>query len=149
MNVYGDGWEAGLGSSRDGYTWQRMRIAGDLLGASVYELPPGERTWPYHYHHGNEEWLLVVSGRPTLRTSDGERELRAGELVCFPEGPDGAHQVRNGSDEPVRILILSTLNTPSAAAYPDSDKVRVGLRDHAGGPLTFRRSGTVDYWEGE
>jgi uncharacterized cupin superfamily protein len=125
-----------------------MRVAGELLGASVYELAPGERTWPYHYHHGNEEWLVVLEGRATLRTPDGEHPMRGGQIVCLPEGQAGAHQVINRSDEPVRVLILSTLNTPSAAAYPDGDKLRVGLAADAGGPLTFRAVDVVDYWEG-
>ena len=146
MNVYGDGWERELETSRDGFRWRRMRLAGELLGMSVYELPPGERTWPYHYHHGNEEWLVVLSGTPTLRVPDGERELSEGDIVCFPEGADGAHQVSNRSDAPVRVLILSTLNVPSAAVYPDSDKIGVRGGDEA---FVLPRGAAVDYWHGE
>jgi quercetin dioxygenase-like cupin family protein len=87
VNVHGDRWDPELDSARPGFSWQRMRVAAELLGASVYELPPGERTWPYHYHHGNEEWLVALAGTPTLRTPEGERELRPSEVVCFPAGP--------------------------------------------------------------
>jgi uncharacterized cupin superfamily protein len=89
-----------LDESRDqpGFSWRRAsvgeRIGGVKLGASLYELQPGERSFPYHYEYGNEEWLLVVAGRPTLRDPEGEHELRRGDVVCFPEGPEGAHQVR-------------------------------------------------------
>ena len=65
----------------DGYHTSYARIGpligGRLLGLSVYELPPGQSICPYHYEIGYEEWLFVLIGPPTLRTPDGERELRA------------------------------------------------------------------------
>lgn len=82
------------------------------------------------------------------REPGGERELRPGDTVAFPEGPDGAHQVLNRSDEPVRVLILSTKGRfPGVAVYPDSDKLGVWLADGYSG--IFRRGDAVDYWEGE
>jgi len=152
FNLYGDDWERE--QEREGYRW-RGRMVGpvigaSLLGATVYELPPGERSFPYHYEYGNEEWLVVVAGWPTLRTPEGERELSPGDVVCFPEGPEGAHQVRNGTDEPVRVLILSTKRTPSVAVYPDSDKIGVWpVAGEATDRLLVRRDSAVDYWEGE
>jgi uncharacterized cupin superfamily protein len=140
--------------ARPGFSWRRARvgeeIGGEKLGASLYELQPGERTYPYHYEYGNEEWLLVVGGRPTLRVPDGEHELRPGDVVCFREGPEGAHQVRNGTDEPVRILILSTKRQPDAAVYPDSGKMGVWSGDDDADPgRIFRIADEVDYWDGE
>ena len=41
---------------------------------------------PYHFHWGDEEWLIVVAGTPTLRTPEGETALAAGDVVCFPGG---------------------------------------------------------------
>ena len=122
--------------------------AREKVGATVYELQPGERSFPYHYEYGAEEWLLVVAGRPTLRVPDGEHELRAGDVVCFPEGPAGAHLVRNDSDEPVRILIASTKDSPQLAVYPDSGKIGVWPGNEADPPQLFRRD-AVDYWDGE
>jgi uncharacterized cupin superfamily protein len=152
FNVYGDDWERE--QEREGYRWRARRvgpaIGASMVGASLYELPPGQRSFPYHYEYGNEEWLVVVSGRPTLRTPAGQRELSAGDVVCFPEGPAGAHQVRNDSDEPVRVLILSTKRMPGVAVYPDSDKI--GVWPVAGGAtdrILVRRDSAVDYWEGE
>ena len=77
-------------------------IGADRISASVYELPPGESTWPYHFEHGAEEWLHVLEGNPTLRHPGGEDELEPGDVVCFPDGPEGAHKLTNRSDETAR-----------------------------------------------
>ena len=136
-----------------GFRWRAARLGPRLgaekVGATVYELQPGERSFPYHYEYGAEEWLLVVAGRATLRIPDGEHELRAGDVVCFPEGPAGAHLLRNDSDEPVRILIASTTGRPALAVYPDSGKVGVWPGHEADQPQLFRRDAAVDYWDGE
>jgi len=138
---------------RPGFAWRGRRgVASEAglgwLGASVYELAAGQSAFPYHYHHGVEEWLYVVAGAPTLRDPAGERELSPGDLVCFPSGPDGAHAVRG----PGRVMMFSGVQSTGAASvsvYPDSDKV--GVRPPGGGPdrLDFRRRDGVDYWEGE
>jgi uncharacterized cupin superfamily protein len=136
---------------REGFRWRGgaigPRIGAAKIGCSVYELEPGERTFPYHLHWGNEEWLLVLAGAPTLRAHDEERELRAGDVAAFPEGPAGAHQVENRSGEPARVAIFSTLRLPSVVEYLDSAKV--GVRWAEDGVLRFRRDDAVDYWEGE
>ena len=49
----------------------------------MYELAPGNRICPYHWHFGEEEWLLVVTGAPTLRTPEGERVLRPWDVAVF------------------------------------------------------------------
>ena len=117
------------------------RTGDELIGASLYELPPGNQLWPYHFHVGNEEWALVVSGTPTVRTPEGERELRAGDVVGFPQGEAGAHTFYNRSSGPTRIVLFSTLRS-GYPIYPDSGKVG------AGGHV-FRRTDAVDYWDGE
>jgi uncharacterized cupin superfamily protein len=132
---------------RAGYVRLGPKIGAKKLGATVYELRQGEAVCPYHYEYGNEEWLLVLKGRPTLRTPDGEREVAPGELVCFNDGKRGAHQVRNARKQVARVLLLSTKNTPDVSVYPDSGKVGIwGVRSD-GGP--FRRRDRVGYWEGE
>lgn len=119
-------------------------IGAEQLGLSVYELPPGQSICPYHYEIGFEEWLFVLSGRPTLRTPDGERELRPWDCAFFPDGEAGAHKVTNRTDETLRVAILSNQGEPGAAVYPDSSKVGVWPP----GKL-FRLTDAVDYWDGE
>jgi uncharacterized cupin superfamily protein len=127
----------------------------ECIGLSLYEIPGGAHPWPYHYHHGNEEFLIVLSGRPHLRTPEGWRRLEPGEAVAFPRGEAGAHQVENRGDEPARYLMLSEMNAPEAAVYPDSGKVGVMSRA-PGSPgdenelaAWFRLEDAVDYWDGE
>jgi uncharacterized cupin superfamily protein len=123
------------------------------LGASLYEIPPGNSVCPYHWHAANEEMLIVLAGRPTLRTPEGERELAEGDMVAFPVGERGAHTVSNNSEAPIRILIVSEMNEPEVAVYPDSGKV-MARQQAPGSPATglralFRLEDEVDYWDGE
>jgi uncharacterized cupin superfamily protein len=122
-------------------------LGAELTGMSLYELPPGELLCPYHFEYGEEEWLLVVSGRPFLRTPEGTEELRPLDLAFFPRGPDGAHQIGNRTDEPARVLMWSNVVWPTATAYPDSDKA--GLWLAPGDSLMVERSSEVDYYRGE
>lgn len=139
-------------SDPDGFRAGMARI-GPALGAketgvSVYELPPGQAVCPYHYECGEEEWLLVLAGNPTLRTPDGEVRLDPWDVVCFPRGPQGAHAVRNDTEEPARVAMFSTVVFPSATVYPDSDKVGIWTGDKET-DLVVRRSSGVEYYDGE
>ena len=124
-----------------GETSASERTGDELIGASLYEFEPGNQLWPYHWHRNNEEWLIVVAGTPVLRTPGGERELRPGDVVGFPEGETGAHTLYNRSESPVRLVIFSTLGKGSCV-YPDSGKVAAVGR-------VFRLADAVDYWDGE
>jgi uncharacterized cupin superfamily protein len=117
-------------------------------GATVYELAPGEAVCPYHYEYGEEEWLLVLQGRPSVRDPDGTEQLEPFDVVFFPIGPAGAHQIRNETDEPARVLMWSTVVIPTGTAYPDSDKVALWTGDKTE-DLIARRSSGVEYYDGE
>src|SRR5204862_1661031 len=96
-------------SERPGFKWRRKRVAGEHLGASLYALPPGQATYPYHYALGNDEPLIVVEGSPRLRSPEGERELKRADSIPLPSGEPGAHQVINRSQEEARVLLVSNL----------------------------------------
>ena len=150
FNLNGDKWDRV--EERPGWrskdAWVGAHIGAELIGGSMYELEPGDKLWPYHTHHANEEWLIVVRGRPTLRTHEGEQELAEGDVVAFPRGKEGLHQVRNATDSPIRVLMLSTLVKPDLVEYPDSGKV--GARSVAGERILLSRPGPLlDYWDGE
>ena len=117
-------------------------------GASLYELPPGQALSPYHYEYGEEEWVLAIEGRPSVRTPEGTEQLEPFDVVFFPKGPAGAHQIRNDSESAVRVLMWSTVVYPTATAYPDSDKIGVWTGDKDE-DVMVPRSSKVDYFHGE
>lgn len=123
-------------------------LGSSQMGASVYELPPRQALCPYHYEHAEEEWLIVLEGKPTLRHPEGSDVLDPWDVLCFSPGPDGAHGIRNETDEEVRILMFSTLRHPSATSYPDSDKIAIWTEDRTDDLIVHRSSG-VDYFSGE
>jgi uncharacterized cupin superfamily protein len=136
----------------DGFRGRRLptrtRLGAERTGATLYEIPPGQAVCPYHYEYGEEEWALVIEGTPTVRTPVGTERLEPLDLVFFPTGPEGAHQIRNDSDAAARVLMWSEVVFPTATAYPDSDKVGVWT---PGGDedLIVPRSAGGDYYDGE
>lgn len=142
---------------RPGFSWRRARlgrqVGSERLGASLFELPPGQAAFPMHFHLANEELLIVIAGRPSLRIPDGERELAPGEVVAFPRGEGGAHQVVNRSGEPARVLLVSEMNAPEIVGYPESEKIFARDTPPGGPAVTtggcFLNADAVDYFEGE
>jgi uncharacterized cupin superfamily protein len=131
-----------------GYHTAYRRLAPELGGSkvafNVFELPPGQSVCPYHYECGEEEWIIVLTGRPTLRTPEGERELGPWDCAYCPAGEEGGHKVTNHGAEPARIVIWSNRSNPGTTVYPDSGKVGAWPP----GKL-FRLADAVDYFDGE
>lgn len=152
-NIYRPEFEQG--ERPEGFRSRRARIGyelgTELIGTSLWEMPPGQAAYPYHFHFADEELLIVISGRPSLRTPEGVRELEEGEAVHFPLGEEGAHQILNNTDDTVTFLAISSSGRPDVVVYPDSDKIGVGERLAKGGGLRafFRRDDRVSYWTGE
>jgi uncharacterized cupin superfamily protein len=123
-------------------------VGAEAMVVKVYELPVGESVCPYHYEY-EEEWLLVLAGAVLVRTPEGEQELVRGEVVCFPEGPAGAHKATSRGAAPARIMMFSSARTPAVAVYPDSDKIGVWPGNPDDEVMLRRADGDVGYWEGE
>jgi uncharacterized cupin superfamily protein len=91
--------------------------------ASLYEIPPGKVSYPYHYHCANEEMFYILNGEGELRLNDRTEQVRAGDFIRFPAGLHGAHQLKNTSKEiPLRYLDVGTTNDPDIVIMPDSNK---------------------------
>jgi uncharacterized cupin superfamily protein len=132
---------------RSGYARVSDAIGEGGLAVKAFELHSGESVCPYHYEFV-EEWLIVLSGRATIRHPEGEEIAEPGDAICFPAGPAGAHKVTNNESEPARLVMFSDAHEPSVAVYPDSDKIGVWPgrdEDHVMVP----RAANVDYYEGE
>lgn len=126
-NIYAEDFDSG--SDRAGFRWQRTRLlkrlGGELLGGSIYVMPPGQKSFPYHAHHANEELLVVLEGDVVLRTPAGEQEMGRGDAEVFRRGSGGAHQVINRSDADARFIMFSSMVMPEIAEYPDSGSIGV------------------------
>jgi uncharacterized cupin superfamily protein len=121
------------------------RLGTERLGLSLWELPPGEAAYPYHFHLAEEELLVVLAGAPLLRTPDGERTLAEGDVVAFPVGEAGAHELRNPGDADARFLAVSAQGTADVVVYPDEDIIATTdrRRDGTGLRAFFRREDAV------
>lgn len=155
-NIYSTDWDGT--QDHAGYQWNRIRLArrlgGEMLGASIYVIAPGQKSFPYHFHHANEEMLIVLEGDVVVRTPAGEQEAGPGDAQIFRTGPSGAHQVMNRSEKDARIVMMSTMIEPEIAEYPDSGNVGVFARNAPGssGSNSLAKfidgSAEVDYFEG-
>jgi uncharacterized cupin superfamily protein len=139
----------------DGFRCLRARLGrqagSERIGASLFAVPPGEAAYPYHWHLAEEEMIVVLAGSPLLRTAARRRRLSRGEVVVFPRGEAGAHQIINDSHEEVRFLAFSEQGEPDIVMYPDSGKLGAFERRPEGGGMykLFRLEDEVDYWDGE
>lgn len=143
----------------DRTAYRRKKLAsaagGEELGASLYELDPGDRPWPLHFHTGNEEAVYVLAGEGTLRRGEGreDRPLEPGEYVALPADESGTHQVVNDSDDVLRYLMLSTMTDPDVLVYPEVDGVGVLAGSPPGGDGErtvegfWNRDDAVEYWD--
>ena len=118
---------------------------------SLWEVPAGEAAYPYHYHLGEEELVVMLDGALSLRTADGWRDLDEGEVVSFARGERGAHQLVNRTQQTARFLAVSTGGDPDIVVYPDSGMVGAFERPPQGGGLQamFRATDAIDYYDGE
>jgi uncharacterized cupin superfamily protein len=127
-----------------------------MLGASIYELPPGASAFPYHYHSANEELLYILEGEGTLRLGEERVPVGAGSFIAMPPGPAQAHRLHNSSSAPLRYLCVSTMITPEVVVYPDSHKVGLMVGSAPGGDLAqrtlagvYKLNSGVGYFDGE
>jgi len=113
---------------------------------SLWEVPPGEAAYPYHYHLGDEELLVVLEGSGRMRTPSGWRDVAEGDVFSFLPGEDGAHQLVAAEDATLRFLAISTSGSADLTFYPDSGKLGASIRRPGGFRELYRRSDAVDYW---
>lgn len=113
-----------------GFGLRRRRIGVEAgtraLGCSHLEVPPGKTAYPFHFHSAHEEALYILEGTGTVRIGEDRVEVRAGDYVGFPAGPQFAHALTNTGEVPLRYLALSAPATPTTmdiVGYPDSKKV--------------------------
>jgi len=119
-------------------------IGARKLGYQVTTLQPGKKFCPMHAHQLEEEMFFVLDGEPTIRTPRGKYVCRRGDVIAFPVGDAGTHQLLNESGKPCSVFLLGTSEPEEVALYPDSKKVWVRGRG-----LRLRTRPQLDYYDGE
>lgn len=117
---------------------------GTHVGVCLEELEPGKQACPAHYHHLEEEHLYLLAGELTLRLGNRTYALHAGSYVCFPAGQKAGHAITNTGTSIARYLVIGERNPNDVMVYTDSGRVGVRLTGEG-----YRRSATMEYWEGE
>jgi uncharacterized cupin superfamily protein len=97
------------------------------VGVHVLRIPPGKESFVYHAHHGEEEFLYILSGRGIAEIGDQEHEVGPGDFMGFP-APSMGHHLRNPFDEDLVYLSGGERRPLEIADFPRHDKrmVRVG-----------------------
>jgi len=155
LAAYGPPDGSGPGATQFGAMIARLgpAVGAEKLGCTLVVVEPGKRAWPYHLHHTNEEMYVILDGTGTLRFGPDEHPLTTGDVAACPPGPGTAHQIINTGDTPLRYLVISTMEGPEVAEYPDSGKIGAlaGVPGDKPYPLFHlsRRSDAKDYWDGE
>lgn len=127
------------------------------LGCNWFEVAPGRTAFPHHFHTGIEEGIYILNGTATMRLGKDTVELRSGDYIAFPQGPDYAHSMTNSGKEPLQYLAFSNKNNVDVVGYPDSKKIAVmAVSDPSQWPpqnpwvrTIIKEQPSVDYYEGE
>lgn len=137
-------------AEHEGYEYTRRQFVrrGESSSTlvSIYEVPPGKAAYPYHYHLKDEETFYILRGEGLLRTPQGERTVRAGELLFFPAGSEGAHKLTNTGTEDLVYIDFDVIHDLDAAVYPDSGKIGLWGK---GVNRVYPLDANVDYYTGE
>ena len=92
------------------------------FGVNRVTLAPGSRTASRHWHEAEDEFVLVLEGRPTLVDENGEHELAPDMFVGFPAGVANAHHLLNNSSQPAVLLVVGSRRPGQETIhYPDDD----------------------------
>lgn len=135
----------------EGYEYYRKKFLtfgeSSHTTVSIYEVPPMKAAYPYHYHHRNEEAFYVISGQGLVKCADGEREVKAGDLLFFPTGEHGAHKLINTSETENLVYIdFDSVDDIDVAVYPDSQKIGIWGK---GINKLYGMYDNIDYYKGE
>jgi uncharacterized cupin superfamily protein len=141
-------WEAWSQGTRFGSRFRHLTSAAVgtsyHVGIQIEELAPGHQSSPAHYHLLEEEHLLVLEGRPTLRLGAERFELSPGDYACFPAGQRAGHCLINESQAVCRLLVIGERSPNEVCVYTDSNKVMV-----RGNGEIYDRAAVRAYWDGE
>jgi len=94
----------------------------DKSTANFVEVDPGNYAYGYHYHEENEEIFYIISGEASVKTENGDINLKTGDVICFLASPNGSHVICNTSkSEKLVYLDFGTANRPDVVHFTGTD----------------------------
>lgn len=105
-----------------GRWYRRLAPAAGLteFGVSHVVLKPGAWSSQRHWHVGEDEFLVMVSGEAVLVDDDGEHILRAGDCAAFPKNDRNGHHLQNRGGADCTFLVVGA-GADEGGDYPDID----------------------------
>ena len=103
---------------------RRLSNAGELTQFGVHHvtLPPGIWASQRHHHSAEDEFIYILSGRPTLIDDMGETLLIPGDCCAHPAGDGNGHHLINKTSDDVVFLVVGTRKPETDhCRYPDVD----------------------------
>ena len=123
----------------------------EKLGCTLVDLDPGKKARPHHPHYGAEELFIILAGSGSIRYDNTQHAIKAGDIIFTPPGEGTAHQIINTSNDLLRYLALSSMESPELCYYPDSGKYGA-YSFKPGAPRTgfiAHKHSAAEYWDGE
>ena len=116
------GYPPPLNEEVKGRWYRRLAPASGLsdFGVSHVTLKPGAWSSQRHWHDGEDEFVVVLSGEAVLVEDDGRTVLRAGECAAWPKGSTNGHHLRNESESDC-VFICVGGGTNTGGGYSDVD----------------------------
>ena len=90
------------------------------FGVSHVVLKPGAWSSQRHWHDGEDEFLVMLSGEAVLVEDEGRTILRPGDLAAWPKGTGNGHHLINESDEDCAFVVFGG-GKNSGGGYSDID----------------------------
>jgi uncharacterized cupin superfamily protein len=105
-----------------GRWYRRLSPASGLtdFGVSHVVLKPGAWSSQRHWHDGEDEFLVMLSGEALLVEDDGQTLLRPGDCAAWPKGSSNGHHLRNESDQDCAFIVVGG-GTNTGGGYSDID----------------------------
>jgi len=113
---------------------RQTRTLGDIaglgnLGVHLVRIEPGRETTEFHFHHAEEEFLYILSGRGIAEIGGEETEVGPGDFVGFPaSGP--AHRMRNPGPDDLIYLMAGERRFGDVVDYPRKGKRALKVGGH-------------------
>lgn len=117
------GYPAPFDADVEGRWWRRLAPVGGLtlMGASHVVLKPGAWSSQRHWHEGEDELVIMLSGEAVLIEGDGEVVLRAGDVAAWAAGVANGHQLVNRTDSDCAFIAISAGDKDGGGEYSDID----------------------------